>query len=96
MSNKRGFVLVKTLLLTAICLLVAAVIYVAVRQHTLALMCEDNMDRIYTALEMYEIERGTLPRLAFFPNDPVRDVDSLNVVLDELSCSVPSAPMRNA
>ncbi len=49
------------------------------RQHER--ICEQHLLRIYTLLEMYEIDRGTLPRLAFFPDDPRQDNDSIVVVL---------------
>jgi len=79
----KGFILLRTLMLTFFCLVVAAIVYAFVQQHNLTLMCTDNLRRIFTALEMYEIERGTLPRLAFFPNDPRQDMDSINVALEE-------------
>lgn len=57
----------------------AAIYYL--RQRRLIRECRDRLWNIYTALEMYEIDRGTLPRLAFFPNDPREGSDSLAVVL---------------
>ena len=45
-------------------------------------LCQERMLKIYAALERYEIEKGKLPTLAFFPDDPQHDKDSPLVVLE--------------
>jgi hypothetical protein len=49
--------------------------------------CEANLLSIYRALELYEMERGTLPGLAYFPDLPMEDADSLRVVLEPYGLS---------
>jgi len=57
--------------------------------------CEANLKRIYRSLELYEVDRGSLPSLAYFPADPINDPDSLLVALesygaDSRSCVCPA------
>lgn len=59
------------------------------RQVMLRKHCKQNLYAIYNALELYEIDRGTLPRLAFFPDQPRADRDSPLVVLRPY-CSDPT------
>ncbi|HMP74820.1 MAG TPA: hypothetical protein PKE12_00850 [Kiritimatiellia bacterium] len=44
--------------------------------------CAENLQSIYRALELYELERGVLPTLAYFPDQPMEDADSLRTVLE--------------
>ena len=44
--------------------------------------CEGRLGQIHRALELYEIERGTLPALAFYPDDPREGADSLRGALE--------------
>ncbi len=53
-----------------------------VKQRHLEDQCADNLAQIYSALEMYEINHGVLPNLAFYPDNPKHAPDSLLVVLD--------------
>lgn len=67
------------------------------RERRLRRECRERLWKIYNALEMYEIDRGSLPHLSFFPDDPKQDPASLPVVLqpyiNEDSFAVcPSAP----
>ena len=82
-----------------LCLVVGIICgsYYLVKRKALTERCANNLKRIYMALEMYEINRGTLPHLAFYPDDPLHDNDSLQVVLSkygvsEKICVCPSAP----
>ena len=59
--------------------------------------CTSRLTLIHRALELYEIERGTLPPLAFFPDDPREGADSLRVVLEHYgveqeTCVCPGEP----
>jgi hypothetical protein len=63
--------------------------------------CARNLRRIYSWLEMYEIDRGTLPHLAMFPDEPRHDHDSLVTVLqaygsgdDTFLCPAEPADLR--
>lgn len=71
--------------------------FFVVHQKMLTRRCAGNLHRIYSALEMYEIDHGTLPRLAFFPDDPKQDNDSLAAALQPYGagsdvCVCPAAP----
>jgi hypothetical protein len=95
--RNSGHVLVKVLVLITVLLGAVGVIYYILYQVSLQKDCTDNLIRIYSAMEMYEIDRGALPRLAFFPDDPKQDSDSLRVALeaygaDAKACLCPTAP----
>lgn len=81
-SGCGGHVLVRLLFLVA---LAAAVFFI---QHRMAVdaagdqACKDNLRSLFRALELYEMDRGTLPTLAFFPDDPQNDADSLRTILE--------------
>lgn len=80
-TPRCGFTLVELLAVLVLLGLMAAAVWFAARQQMLARHCADNLRQVYSALELYEIDRGTLPRLAFFPDDPKQDTDSLVVAL---------------
>ena len=94
MSTKDGFAVSRTIVILLCVLITMQVGYVITQHRSHASMCEENLNRIYLAMELYEIERGTLPRLSFFPNDPRNDPDSLCVVLAEYGASrdIPICP----
>jgi prepilin-type processing-associated H-X9-DG protein len=81
MRSERGFVLIELLAVAAVLIGLAAGIYTALHQNMLAKKCANNMRNIYTALENFEVDRGTLPRAAFYPDDPKQDNDSLLIAL---------------
>ncbi len=69
------------LLLATLTLLVLALLHLLVQMRRTA-GCADNLKSIYRALELHEMERGVLPTLAYFPDHPIEDSDSLRVVLE--------------
>lgn len=74
-----------------------AAIYHILAQVRKTLACADNLKAVYRALELYEMDRGVLPKLAFYPDNPVEDGDSLRVVLEAYgaggsACVCPHAP----
>jgi len=78
---RAGFT-INQALLTLIALVVAGWwTYHYLQQRALAEQAVNNLRLVYMALEMYEIDRGRLPDLAFFPDDPRHDNDSPLVVL---------------
>lgn len=79
--DRRGFTLVELLVILLILGLAALGIVHGLRQRRLTRQCAEQLWQIYTALEMYELDRGTLPRLSFFPNNPMKDADSLVTVI---------------
>lgn len=81
LGTLRGFVLIELLAVAAVLIGLAAGIYTAVHQNMLTKKCANNLRNIYTALENFEVDRGTLPRAAFYPDDPKQDNDSLLVAL---------------
>ncbi len=76
-----AFVLIEWLLVLMLICGMGWGVYVAIGRHTMAGQCRRNLENIYSALELYEAEHGTLPRLAFFPDDATHDRDSLLVAL---------------
>lgn len=90
-------VLFKLLLVLVPCAMALAGIYVVLQELRHSLDCQTNLRALYHALELYEMERGALPKLAFFPDVPQEDTDSLRVVLESFgaggsACVCPSAP----
>jgi hypothetical protein len=80
-GNRSGFTL-HQVLLTAVavgCLATAGYWYT--KHRAMADAAARNLRAIYMALEWYELDQGRLPDLAFFPNDPLHDNDSLLVKL---------------
>lgn len=81
-SARAGGILVRLLVIVA---LAASVFFV---QHRMSVStaedqaCKDNLRSLFRALELYEMDRGTLPTLAFFPDDPQNDADSLRTILE--------------
>jgi hypothetical protein len=58
-------------------------IYWTLMRASMTVRCSERLLRIYQALELYDMERGALPRLAFFPDEPMTDPDSIRVALEE-------------
>ncbi len=70
------------MLTVAVFILVGAIYYVLI-QVSKTVQCSDQLIRIYQALELFEMDRGSLPHLAFYPDEPMTDPDSIRVVLEE-------------
>jgi prepilin-type processing-associated H-X9-DG protein len=101
-SSRAGHVIVRILgLLLVIAAVVGALFYVLGQVRRTA-TCADQLKSIYRALELYEMERGVLPSLAFYPDHALEDLDSLRVVLEPYGvsgarCICPSArPVQRA
>lgn len=89
-------VLVKILLVLIPCALALGGIYIVLQELRHSLDCQNNLRALYHALELYEMERGALPKLSFFPDIPQEDTDSLRVVLESFgsggsACICPGA-----
>ena len=94
---RSGFTLIELLVVLVMLGCLAALGWFAARQVMIRKQCKRNLYAIYNALEMYEMDRGTLPRLAFFPDKPQTDKDSPLVALRTYSSSpeifiCPAAP----
>jgi hypothetical protein len=97
LGPKAGQVLAKIAFIVVGLGLALGAIYYVLSQIRLTLACTDNLKVVYRALELYEMERGTLPKLAFYPDNPIEDGDSLRVVLEAYGaggsvCICPQAP----
>lgn len=88
-GSSSGFTLAELLVVLFLLACLAGVTWHISRQVFMRKQCKRNLYAIYNALELYEIDRGTLPRLAFFPDQPRTDRDSPLVVLRPY-CSDPS------
>jgi hypothetical protein len=96
-DRRAGLTLYQSLMMLLTIALLVAGSYFVLRQQAMARQCQDNLRVIYMALEMYEIERGHLPNLSFFPDNPADDNDSLMVELGRFgvtprSCVCPATP----
>ena len=98
LSCRGGFTLIELVVVLLMLVVGGVGIYFYNQQQTMARQCARNLHRLYMAAEMYEMERGVLPRLAFFPEDPKQDANSLAVVLGPYGalpevCVCPAAPV---
>ncbi len=75
------------LLLLALAVLLSAIGYTTWRAERKARQCARHLRHIYLALEMYELDHGALPHMAFFPDDAWHSSDSILVVLDPYGVS---------
>jgi hypothetical protein len=96
-SFRSGRIAVKLMVLIVAFSVAILVLYYALSRVRGARECRTHLQQIYRALELYEVDRGVLPSMAFFPDDPRQDTDSLRVVLeaygvDPASFVCPSMP----
>jgi len=67
------------------------------KENRNAKSCRENLKQIYLALELFELDRGYLPTLDFYPSEPHTDASSLRVALanygvETKHCLCPSSP----
>jgi len=77
----------KLVILASLILLLVGVMYLVLIASSKTLACRENLARIYQSLEMYELAHGSLPRLAFFAEEPRSDSESICVVLESYGLS---------
>lgn len=82
MNGTQRYFTLRALFFAAAVAVVALAVTYYWRQRDLEQQCAYNLAQIYGALEMYEINHGVLPNLAFYPDNPKHAPDSLLVVLD--------------
>lgn len=83
MRSQSGSAIFRLFLMTVAVFAIVGAIYFVLMQASMVVKCEDQLTRIYQALELFEMDRGSLPRLAFYPDEPMTDPDSIRVVLEE-------------
>ena len=81
--RRSGHIIFKLFVLTVAVFAMVGGIYYVLMQVSKTVQCNENLTRIFQALELFEMDRGSLPRLAFFPEEPMTDPDSIRVVLEE-------------
>lgn len=80
-SRRGGFTFIELLVVLVLIACVVSIAWFVTRQVMMRKHCKQNLYAIYNAMELYEIDRGTLPRLAFFPDHPKTDKDSPLIAL---------------
>ncbi|HMP73482.1 MAG TPA: hypothetical protein PKE55_09495 [Kiritimatiellia bacterium] len=98
-SSRQGGILLRLSLLIALAAVLILGILSLLNSLSRSAKCAEQLRDIYLALELFELDKGSLPHLAFFPDDPLTDTDSLRVVLEEYglrasSCVCPAAAPR--
>lgn len=78
----HGSVVLKLLFFGVIASGVIGSLYWVLNQVRMDAECRENMGTIYQALEQYELEKGALPALAYYPDEPYVDADSIRLVLE--------------
>lgn len=77
-----GAVRTPLLLFIVLAILAGAIAYSVFRAEKRARQCIQHLRHLYLALEMYELDHGTLPHMAFYPDDARYAANSMLVVLD--------------
>lgn len=81
-TRPNGFTRISALV-TLVGVLILAGYGIAWMRHQMRLKkCEQQLRQIYSALELYEMDYGVLPHIAFYPDDPHYAPESMLVVLD--------------
>ena len=81
-GSRDGRIISVALLFVMLAAGIAGSFYVMTAHSKERKACDANLKKIYHALELYEVDRGSMPSLAYFPTDPQADADSLSVVLE--------------
>lgn len=81
-AGRDGRIRLMLLFLLSVGTAVAGLFYLLSQQAADRRTCESNLKRIFRALEACEVDRGSLPSLAYFPADPINDAESLPVALE--------------
>jgi prepilin-type processing-associated H-X9-DG protein len=81
-TSRSGHAVLKLVALTGVLAATIGIIYFVLVEAARTVQCRDQLSRIYQALEVYEMSHGSLPRLAFYPEEPLADLDSICVVLE--------------
>jgi len=75
--------LFRKFLILILCLLgIISLVFFAMSTANRAVQCSYNLNRLYQALDLYEMHNGALPSLAFYPAEPYADPASIRVVLE--------------
>lgn len=96
-SRVEGRAMAKIVVLVLLSAVALSILYGVLVRAEAGKRCERNLLKIYRALELYELDRGELPALAYFPNEPKEDTDSLRLVLENFgvdanACVCPAHP----
>lgn len=81
-TGKYNRIVRRFVLLAVVMFGVIGVLYLVLMSLGRSMQCGDRMLTVYRALQAYEAEHGALPNLAFFPDDPMADPDSIRVALN--------------
>ncbi len=81
-SQRAGFANGRTLVTLMLLILLGSSGYIFMQAESRTRECIRQLRHIYMALELYELDHGSLPHMAFYPHAPWLDADSMLVVLD--------------
>ena len=81
-SSRAGGLIAKSILLLGVGAVALVGLFTVTGAMRKSQQCKGRLEQIHRALELYEIERGTLPSLAFYPDDPREGLDSLRGALE--------------
>jgi hypothetical protein len=82
-GRRAGLAVARILVFIAGIVLAGLVGIYILREYNLANQCRHNMEQIYMAVEMYEVNSGALPKLAFFPENSRESKDSIRFSLTQ-------------
>lgn len=86
-SSRAGGLLLKLALVLAVAALILGGLFHLLNRVRKDAACRANLEAIYLALEQFELEKGALPDLAYYPDEPYTGERSLRVVLEEFGLS---------
>lgn len=94
---RAGGALAKMLALLALAAAAIFLLYDTLNRARRAKACEENLRKIFRAIELHEMDRGVLPSLAYYPDEPRENTESLRVALENYgvdadACVCPAMP----
>jgi len=81
LREKFGYTLAELLLVTSIVGILPISVYLEAQKQAKTTSCMSNLRNIYMAVQMYEMDYGRLPDVAFYPKDARKDKRSILNVL---------------
>ena len=79
--DKFGYTAIEILIVASIVGLIPVSVYRDAYKRAQGMSCLSNLRNIYMAVEMYEMDNGTIPNIKFYPEDAENDPGSILNVL---------------
>ncbi len=78
---KKGFTATELLMVTTLLFSIPVSSYIGIKNKALQIQCASNLRQIGMAINMFVISEGKYPPAKFFPAQPLKDPQSIVVIL---------------